>query len=206
MIDVLLIGSGGHAKVVIEVVRACGGYRLIGCTDAHRDSGDVLGVPILGDDEKTTDLYRSGLRHAFVALGDNRLRVKIAHRLKAQGFSLPTFVHPSAVISPSAVVGTGTVIMAGAMINACAMVGDYCIVNTGASIDHDCIIAEGCHLAPQTALAGCVETGACAFIGVGASVIPGVKIGKGAIVGAGAAVISDIRPSCVAVGVPARQR
>jgi UDP-perosamine 4-acetyltransferase len=202
----IVVGSGGHAKVVIEVVRATGRFKLLGCIDPHPAVSEVLGVPILGGDEEMPRLYKSGVRHAFIALGANRLRIKLGLTSMDQGFDLPSVVHPSATISPTARIGRGVVVMAGAVINANAVIGDFCIINTLAAIDHDCVLGAGVHVAPRTALAGCVQLGEGVLLGVGAVVIPNIEIGDYAVVGAGGVVVRDLPPGLVAVGVPARPR
>jgi UDP-perosamine 4-acetyltransferase len=201
---VIIIGAGGHAKVVIELFRAEGRYRPVGCTDADAGMKSVLGVPVLGSDDLLPELLGQGIRHAFVALGGNGLRRKVGRKAETLGFELVNAVSPRAAMSPTARLGRGVAVMAGAVINADTVIGDLSIINTNASIDHDCVIGEAVHVAPGCALAGGVRVGALAFLGVGTAVIPGIAIGEGAIVGAGAAVVRDIPEKTVAVGVPAR--
>ena len=201
---VVVIGAGGHAKVVIELIRAQGLYDVIGCTDREPQRRDVVGAPILGSDDVLPDLYAQGIRHCFVALGDNVLRRKVAARVKALGFELINAISPKAVVSPTARLGRGVAVMAGAVINADATIGDLAIVNTRAAIDHDCQIGEAAHVAPRAALAGSVRIGPLAFVGAGATIVPGISVGESTVIGAGATVISSLGPNIVAVGVPAK--
>ncbi|WP_297506522.1 acetyltransferase [uncultured Caulobacter sp.] len=200
---VVIIGGGGHAKVVIESLRATG-ESVAAIVDADPTPRAVLGVPVVGDDLALGDLRGQGLSKLFVAIGDNRLRQKLAGKAREQGFSLVNAVHPSAVISPSARLGVGVAVMAGVAINAKTRVEDLAIINTGAVVDHDCRLGEACHVGPASALAGGVSVGARAFLGVGARAIPGVAIGADAIVGAGGVVVRDLPDGVLAVGVPAR--
>jgi len=201
---VVLLGAGGHAKVVIELIRAEGAYEVAALLDADTTPRQVLGLPVIGDDDRLEELRRQGLTHAFVALGGNALRLKVARKAQALGFTLVNAISPAAAVSPTARLGVGVAVMAGAVINAEARVDDLAIVNTGARIDHDCILGESCHVAPGAALAGCVEVGRLAFLGVGTAAIPGVRIGEAATVGAGACVVKDIPPGVLALGTPAR--
>lgn len=199
---VLIVGAGGHAKVVIELLRAMGAP-IAGLID--RDpTRQVLGISCIGTDDDLPRLRAEGLDRAFVAIGDNRLRLELGRKLVAGGFELVNAISPSATISPSASLGRGVAIMAGAIINAEARISDLAIVNTGAVIDHDCVIGQAAHIAPGAALAGSIEIGDGAFVGVGASVIPNRKIGAFATVGGGACVVRDVDPSATVVGVPAR--
>jgi UDP-perosamine 4-acetyltransferase len=201
---VVVIGSGGHAKVVIELVRAEGKYQIKGCTGLG-GGGFVLGdVPILGTDSVLAALWANGAKKAFVAIGDNHLRLQLLAQVSEMGFELINAVSPNAVVSPSAALGRGIAIMAGAIINASAQIGDGAIINTNAGVDHDCRIGRGAHIGPGSALAGKVEIGCESFLGAGTCVVPGVRIGHRAIIGAGSVVIRDIPDDVTAMGVPAR--
>ncbi|WP_168073077.1 acetyltransferase [Caulobacter sp. SSI4214] len=200
---VVIIGGGGHAKVVIESLRASG-QTVAAIVDADPTPRAVLGVPVVGDDAKLAELKGRGLSKLFVAIGDNRLRQILGRKGCDMGFSLVNAIHPSAVISPTATIGEGVAIMAGVAINADSRVGDLAIVNTGAVVDHDCVLGAACHLGPASALAGTVTMGERAFLGVGARAIPGVSIGTDTIVGAGGVVARDLPDGVLAIGVPAK--
>lgn len=200
---VVIIGGGGHAKVVIESLRA-GGETVAAIVDADPTPRAVLGVPVIGDDLALADLRGQGFSKLFVAIGDNRLCEKLGRKARELGFTLVSAIHPSAVISPTARLGEGVAVMAGVAINADSRIGDLAIINTGAIVDHDCDLGAACHLGPAAALAGGVTIGERAFLGVGARVIPGVTIGADTVIGAGGVVVRDLPESVVAVGVPAR--
>jgi UDP-perosamine 4-acetyltransferase len=204
VIDLVIIGASGHAKVVIDLFREVDAYRVIGLIDADPTPRKVLGVPVIGDDGDMAALRGQGVSSAFVAIGDNRLRLKIGRKLESQGFTLVKAVSRRAAISPSAVLGAGVAIMAGAVVNAETRIEDLAILNTNASVDHDCRLGEACHVAPGSALAGNVDIGRLAFLGVGVRAIPGVRIGEGSVVGAGATVVRDLPENTVAMGTPAR--
>lgn len=201
---VVILGSGGHAKVVIELVRAEGKYQIKGCTGLG-ESGFVLGdVPILGTDSVLPAMLANGAKKAFVAIGDNHLRLRLFVQVSEMGFELINAISPDAVVSPSATLGRGIAIMAGAIISASTQIGDGAIINTNAGVDHDCRIGSGAHIGPGSVLAGNVEIGRETFLGVGTCVVPGVRVGSRTIVGAGSVVVRDIPDGVTAMGVPAR--
>jgi UDP-perosamine 4-acetyltransferase len=202
MKPILVFGSGGHAKVVIDLIRAIGEYHIVGCLSF--ETGSVEGVPIIGTDADAPLILKDGQTAIAVALGSNKLRLRIGRELVAKGVIAPALIHPKAVVAATAMVGSGTVIMAGAVVNPAARIGDFVIVNTLAGIDHDCVLGDGAHVAPNTALAGNVSVGTRAFMGVSSCAIPGVTIGDDAVIGAGGVVVSNIQAGAVAVGVPAR--
>ncbi len=201
---VVVVGAGGHAKVIIELIQAQGCYRVVGLIDADPTPRMVLGVQVIGADRDLPRLRGSGVNKAFVALGDNRLRLAIGRDLERIGFEIINAISPAAVISSSAQLGHGVAIMAGAVVNAATTIGDFAIVNTCASIDHDTMIGEGAHIGPGCALAGNVIVDRLACLGVGTSATPRTTVGEGALVGAGACIVRDIPAAAVARGVPAR--
>jgi len=203
MEPLVVLGGGGHAKVVIEILQDAGQYDVIGCTDGNATSGSVLNVPVLGGDSELARIYASGVRNAFVAVGDNRLRRRLTKTARDIGFHLVNALSPHATVSRSVEFCSGIAIMAGAVINSCSRLGDGCIINTGATVDHDCAIGNWTHIAPGTNLAGRVIVGEGVFLGIGSRVIPGISIGEWSIVGAGAVVVRDLPAGITAVGVPA---
>lgn len=202
--QIVVVGAGGHAKVIIEMLRQSG-HQVAYCISGDEGQKECLGVPILVGDAWLDSLRAEGFHRAFVAIGANRARLRMAGVLKKLQYELVNAISPFALISPSARFGVGVAVMAGAIINAEAEIGDLAIVNTGASIDHDCQIGQAAHIAPQCALAGMVTVGEGVFMGIGSCAIPEVNVGKWSTVGAGAVVTKDIPAGVVALGVPARQ-
>jgi UDP-perosamine 4-acetyltransferase len=200
---VLIIGAGGHAKVLIEAVRAAGG-EVAGLVAPAPPGTRVLGAAILGDDDVLERLRAGGLRDAALGIGDNRVRLALAARLEALGFVLPAIVHPAAYLAPSAVLGPGAVVLQRAAVGTDVAVGRAVIVNSGAIVEHDGRLDAAAHVAPGCALAGRVRVGARALIGVGSAVRPGIMIGADAVVGAGSAVVADVADGAVVAGCPAR--
>ena len=203
-VPVLVLGTGGHAKVIIDILEHMGTFSVAGCVSADHKTPDFLGYPVLGRDEVVESVFKRGLRSAFIAIGDNRIRQEKTVWLRGLGFKIENVVSPDARISKRATIGTGVAIMPGAVINTGAAIGDGAIINTGALIDHDCSIGAFAHVAPGTVLAGAVEVGEGAFMGAGSRAIPRVSIGDWTIVGAGAVVLHPLPTGVTAVGVPAR--
>lgn len=193
---VVVIGAGGHAKVIVGLLRALG-REVDSCLDSNPAlwGKDVLGVRVGAPPEELVPGTQ-----AVLAIGSNRTRRALA----PLRYSWQTLVHPRAFVDPTAMLGVGTVVFAGAVIQPAARIGAHVIINTGATVDHDCTIGDYVHLAPGVTLAGAVQVREGAFLGVGASVIPGRVVGAWATVGAGATVVRDLAPDVTAVGLPAR--
>ena len=203
----IVLGSGGHAKVVIEILREVGLYEPVGCVAlCPPENHELLGVPYLGSDDDLTAIWQQGTRCAFVAIGDNHLRQVLLDRVRQIGFQIATAVSRSACVSPSARLGRGIAIMPGSIVGADSTVGEGSILNTKASVDHDGALGKCCHIGPGATLAGNVQVGDLAFIATGSTVIPDVGIGPNSIVGAGSVVVRDVPADVVAYGVPAETR
>ena len=197
--SVILIGGSGHARVIIDCIRAAGD-RVVGILDDGLALGDrVLDVPVLG---KTAD-YQQYTDHRFlIAIGNNAVRRRIAESMEVRWY---TAVHSSALISDYSTLGSGTVVMPRAVINACASVGEHCIINTGAIIEHDNKLGNYVHISPGAALGGTVKVGDGTHIGIGAAVRNNIEICDNCTIGAGAAVVKHITEPGIYAGVPARK-
>lgn len=205
---IVIVGGGGHARVVIDALRCSGEYEPAAVVDSALEPGDeVDGVVVRGGDELLPVLAGEGVAAAAIAvgsIGDAAARRRL-HGLAAQhGFALPAIVHPRATVATTARVEDGCFVAAGAVVGPGARLGIGTIVNSNAVVDHDCALGEFVHVAPGAALSGAVTVGDDAHVGTGAAVVQQIKIGAGAIVGAGAVVIKDVPANTVAVGVPAR--
>ena len=203
-LPIIIIGGGGHAKVVIEALHQAG-HKVVGAvdTDGAKHGKDVLGVKILVDENAVLSLDSSGIELAN-GLGPIEPRRAIFKRFRDKAFRFATVRHPSAVIADSAIVGEGAQIMAGAVVQPDVTLGENSLVNSRASVDHDCDIGMHAHVAPGATLAGGVRVGDGSLIGAGATVLENVRIGAACMVGAGAAVVGDVADGITVVGVPAR--
>ena len=202
--DIVIVGCGGHGRVVADNLRAAGQPAFGFLDDAA--IGLVGGLPVLGgvaliDDPAFLDRYA-----VIVAIGDNAVRRGLAGRVLYRGGRLALAIHPAAVIAADVDVGAGSVVMAGAVINTGSRIGRFAIVNTGATVDHDNLIADGVNISPGCHLAGAVQCEADVFLGTGVTIIPRIRVGPGAIVAAGATVIRDVDPSTMVAGCPATVR
>jgi sugar O-acyltransferase (sialic acid O-acetyltransferase NeuD family) len=191
-----ILGTGGHAKVVIESA-ILSGFEINSLydDDIRKVNSYFVNVPIKGPiDDKI-------IGNSVVAIGQNNIREQIIQRFpKGKWISV---IHPSAIISEDVIIGEGTVVMAGVIIQPGSRIGNHCIINTGSCIDHDCIIEDYVHVAPNSSIAGGVYIGKGAFIGIGSCIIPQIVIGKWSIIGAGSVVISNQPDYCTSVGMPA---
>jgi UDP-perosamine 4-acetyltransferase len=200
----IVIGSGRHTKVVVDVLQELDVYELVGCIGERTWRDNLLGVPVVGESDILPKIRESGVSLAFVAIGDNQNRLEMAQRARSLGFSFVNAVSPHARLSKHVKLGTGIAIMPGVVVNVDTAIGDHAIINTGSTIDHDCEIGEAAHIAPGCHLAGTVKIGTGAFLGIGSKVIPNTPVGEWTTVGGGSIVIRELPSHAVAVGVPAK--
>ncbi len=207
MTPIVLIGGGGHAKVVSAIVDKIRQYQVVGYTALGAGPVPPNFPVYLGDDNVLPDLVASGrvvgavLGIGIIDVGASRNALR--DRLLALGLVLPAIVSPMAVINYDVIIGDGTVVMDGVVVNPGAKIGECSIINTNATVEHDCTVGACSHIAPGVVLCGGVSVGARSIIGAGACVLPGVRIGECCLVGAGATVTRDLMEPGVYVGSPA---
>jgi sugar O-acyltransferase (sialic acid O-acetyltransferase NeuD family) len=194
MLPLIVVGGGGHGRVVLEALRSAGS-EVRGVVDHDPAVATLLpkGVPWLGDDATLAAFPPThySLVNGVGGIGDGKRRA-IFERLREQGYVFAPVRHESAVVAHGVELGEGSQVMAGAVLQPGIRIGVNAIVNTRASIDHDCIIGDHCHVAPGTVLCGGVIVGEQTHIGAGAVVIQGIRIGCGSIIGAGAIIRRDV--------------
>jgi len=198
-----VIGGGGHARVVISTIRACG--MTVGSIfddDPSTWDAHVTGAPITGPIEKLREFPHGPI---VVAIGDGRRRRELVERIKLERNNVEwtTLIHPTAFVDPTAKISEGTVVFAGAVVQPDVMIGAHVIVNTASTIDHDCVIGDYVHIAPGANLCGNVRVGVGAHVGAASVIIENLEVQEGATVGAGAVVIRSLPRNVVAVGCPA---
>ncbi len=192
----LIYGAGGHAKVIISILRANG--QEISCIyDDDVAKQTVSGLAVKGIYEVSAFPDKK----MIIAIGNNRIRRKIAGLIH---HPFGTVIHPSAIVDQSVKVGVGTCLMHRAVIQADSTIGNHVIINTSASVDHDCFIGNFVHLAPGVILAGNVKIGENCLIGIGSIVAPGLTIGKNCFVAAGSVITKNIPDGSTVRGNPAR--
>ena len=201
----LIIGAGGHGRVVADAA-ASAGWTVAGFLDDGISPGTMVsGIPVLGPATALAS-RRSEFNQVIVAVGDATTRLGLIKHCMDAGLEVPVLVHQSAVVSSHAKLGAGTVVLAQAAINSGARIGMGVILNTGATVDHDCVLGDGVHVCPGAHLAGDVEIGKGSWIGIGSCVREGTRIGASVTVGAGSTVVADIADRQTVMGVRATAR
>lgn len=208
MEKIVLIGGGGHAKVLIELIRSLDRYDIIGILDSRLKIGSsVLGVYVLGRDRLLKRLYDKKVKNVCIGVGsinNNEKRRRLYERVHEIGFHVPELVHPQSIVSNESKISEGVQVMAGAIIQTHTIINPNTIINTGAIVEHDCIIGKHVHICPGVVISGGCIVGDGAFIGAGTTIIQGVRIGKETLIAAGSLVGKEVLDGATVKGVPAK--
>ena len=210
MSKIVILGAGGHARVLIEAIRTDPAHTFTGILDPRESLQGtvVLDVPVIGADDLLPRLQHTHPCDSFVvALGGIRqfsVRRELFATARQADLQPLTVRHPTSECSASAEIADGCQLLTGSVINAGARMAENVIVNTGSIVEHDCVIGAHSHIAPRACLAGGVQVGTETHIGLGAVVRENLTIGDRVIVGAGAVVVTDVPNDSVVAGIPAR--
>ena len=206
--NIVIIGSSGHAKVVIDIVEKEGKYRIAGLIDADPSAGEKIpDYRFLGKEEDLPEIVKKlKIDAGLVTIGDNYTRYHVVQKIKRiyPDLHYISTIHPAASVAKDVTIGEGTVIMAGAVVNSSSRIGRFCILNTNSSLDHDSVMGDYSSLAPNAVTGGEVRIGDFSAVSIGATVLHQIEIGEHAVIGAGSTVTKNIGSYCVAVGTPAR--
>lgn len=207
---VVILGAGGHGRVLLDALRHIGKHELVGFTEAQPalHNQRVAGLAVLGDDEDLLHMFGPHDIHLVNGIGavtPGGARSRVFERFRAAGYTFMNVIHPKASVGDDVRLGEGVQIMAGAVVQSGAVISDNVLINSGAVVEHDCLIARHVHIATRAALCGGVQVGELTHVGAGATVIQGMQIGVGAMIAAGAVVVRPVRDGAVMMGVPARE-
>lgn len=206
---VIIIGSSGHSKVVIDIFEKEDTYQIIGLLDDFRKSGEgTLGYKVIGKVADLPDLLSKNPNcKLFIAIGDNWDRKQVLDKINDinPNIDFVSAIHPSAQIGKNVRIGKGVAIMAGAIINSDTVIEDFTIINTKASIGHDCKMFKFSSLAPDATIGGNVSIGEFSAISIGATITNRISIGKHTLIGAGALLMKNCGDNLVMYGIPAKK-
>lgn len=205
MEKIIIIGCGGHAKSLVDIIEREGIYTISGFVEKYVNSEfEYRGYKILGSDDELESIFQNGIKYAAVGIGymgKGTVRNKIYAKLKMIGFRLPIFIDPSAIVAKDVKIGEGTMVGKGAILNSGAVIGKMVIVNTAAILEHDCTVEDYSHVSVGAKLCGGVTVKNGCFIGAGTTVIQECHIGKNVLVGAGSLVLNNISDEKCEVGI-----
>jgi len=205
----LILGCGGHGRVIADIVEKNNHYSSIFFLDKKIESSNKFKTNfnknIIGDISiDNLRKFSNEFSHAFVGIGDNKVRLKWLEVLQKLGYFIPNVIAPSAEISRYADIGEGCFINTNVVIQCNTRIDSGCIINTSSSIDHDSLIKKGTHISPGVNIAGNVHIGENTWIGIGSKIIENINIGDNVIVGAGSLVLKNVQSNVVTFGNPAK--
>ncbi len=198
------IGTGGSAKVIVDIINQTNSNNIVGFISKYSsEKGVYLGLPVLGTDKDLDNVYKSGLKNAFIAVNkirDTKKNKKIFNKLKKIGFNIPNIIHPKTIISLDCKIDEGLKAFAGATVNPSTKIGKNVLLNTNSTVDHDCMIGDHVQISPGAILAGNVNIDEGTVVGMGSRIIEGVTIGKYCMIGAGSIVTKNVPDNSLVIG------
>lgn len=191
----IIIGAGGHAKVIISTLKASGREILFLSEKSTSLIGSrLLDIPILGTDSIIYDHPPETVK-LILGLGAAHScspRKKIWQNFSQAGYLSDTVIHPTATICDDVSIGEGAQIFAHTVIQPGCHIGAFSIINTGAQIDHDCNISSFSHIGPGAILCGNINIEEEVFVGAGSIITPSVNIQSKTFIVAGSVITKDI--------------
>ncbi len=208
--NIVILGTGSHAKVVIEILEAMGQFDIIGCLSGDPDAPiSVLGYSFLGDWDSLPEVTKKGVQHAAIGVGgwtSNDFRKEIFALAKSRGLAAVTAIHPSVILSKSATIGEGSVIYAGAVIQNEVSIGTNTIISAGSLLEHEAILEDHVLVSTGVSVGARATIREGALLAIGSTVVGDVTVGKNALVAAGAVVVNDVPDGARVYGVPAKEK
>lgn len=205
MRKLLILGAGGHGEVVGEIAFLMKKWDVISFLDDDTNKDKCLSFEVIGK-IKQLESFIHEYDDVFVAIGNNDIRKKLIEKVESHKQSIPTLIHPSAVISTFSSVDYGSVVMANVIVNPNCQIGKGCIINTASTIDHDCIIKDYVHISPGCHVSGEVYIDEEVWIGTGSSIKNGIHIQKNSICGVGSIIVNNISENVIVMGNPASEK
>lgn len=207
---IIIIGAGGHAKVVIDIIELQSNYEIIGIiAQEDEKKKELFGYKIYKGDKYLLTFYNKGIKNIAIGIGgykSNSLRKKIFNKVQKIGFNIPALIHPKAIVSSTAKIDDGSVIFAGVILNPEVQIRKNSIIATGSSIDHETIIEDHVLVSAGVTVGACTLIKEEVLVALGAKIISGVEIGSKALIASGAVVVNNINPETIVFGVPARSK
>jgi sugar O-acyltransferase (sialic acid O-acetyltransferase NeuD family) len=208
----ILIGAGGHSRVILSILCEIRSHSIVGVVDIGKTELDaknscelIMGLPVLSKSALKKFMGCKEL-DIFLAIGDCSLRSYWREKILNMGFSIPNLLSPNAMIHPSVFMGSANVICAGVFIGPEVRIGSNNLINTGSILEHESFVGSNCHIAPRSIIAGRAHIADSCFVGAGSVIIDNINVADFTTVGAGATIIADIsKPNGVYVGVPGRR-
>lgn len=206
--NVVLIGGGSQANIVIDILEKDQGYKIIGILDSKKEVNETFkGYPILGRQESLPEVKeKSNVYGTIICIGDNWLRAKVAGQVQAlcPEIVFVNAVHPSVILGKDVEMGGGNVIMAGVILNPDAKIGNHCFISTKSSLEHNTVLGDYSSVSAGVTTGGFMSVGKFSHIALGVTIFDRVHIGEHTVVGSGALVTRDLPDKILAYGVPAK--
>ena len=207
---IIIIGGGGHAKVLIDLIDKSNKFQIVGIVDPKKNKNEKInGIKVLGNDNVLPKYQKKGVKFLALGVGADahklKNRVLIWEKLRKQGFKFPALIHKNTIISKNTEIGEGAQIFCYSVVNSGASIGANVVLNTNSIIEHGCKISDNVFTGSRVTICGDVKVERNSFIGANVCILPKVQIKKNVVIAAGSVVINNIGKNKKIKGVPAKE-
>lgn len=208
MKDIIIYGSGGMAREVVELIedinniKPCWTIKGYIDDDAEKKGEIIHGYSILGTCEVLCKLSRPV--SVIIAVGDPTAKKKIYQKIENPAVMFPILIHPSARVSKSAVIGEGSIIGIDCIISANVRLGRHVFLNMRTVVGHDAVINDFCSCLVNCVIAGGVQMLECSLLGSGSIIMEKTTVGSGARISMGSIVSFDVEDNHVVMTRPSK--
>jgi len=208
MKDLIIYGSGSIGRLVEHIIfdinQEKKTWHILGYIDDDKNlhEKEISGYPVLGD---LSVLKKINSVSVVLAMGNPKSRFQ-AYKIINENYNVdfPSLIHPTAILSRRVNIDEGTIIYPGIVVDVDVEIGKFNILNKLVTIGHDTKISNFCIISPGVNIGGNVFIGDGVEMGINSSTIQNINIGNWSVIGAGCAIIRNILPNTVNVGVPSK--
>jgi len=207
MKNLIIFGSGDHAKVIFYEVIKLKKYKVIGFIDDDSKKGKTI---INFDKKKYLNL--GSLKDinvknisGIIGVGSNFIRKNIFEKVRKSQIKIKweKIISKNAIINENVDISEGTIVLSGSLINSGTKIGCHCIINNSTSINHDNFLDDFSSVGPGVVTGGNVKLGECSHLGIGTTVLHKISIESNTIIGAHSLVNKNCKKNFLYFGVPA---
>ncbi|MHC4182982.1 MAG: acetyltransferase [Planctomycetota bacterium] len=203
MINLIILGAGGHAKEVfstiedINILHPIKKYNIVGFFDDITARVELFGIMVF----KNIDDIKDRSIRVVLGVGTPQTKSVFITKFKKKAFLFETIIHPTSYVSEYTSIGCGAVVQSHCILQPDVHIGDYFTCNDNVQIGHDTVIGDNVHINSNVNIAGGAQIGDNSFLGVKATIFR-VTIGKNCIIGACSLVNKNVPDNSKAMGVP----
>jgi sugar O-acyltransferase (sialic acid O-acetyltransferase NeuD family) len=207
--NIIIFGSGDHAKVIFWELVEFKKYKIIGFFDYTKKERIVINYKnrIYKSFNSYKKINKISNLYGIIGLGTGSLRKEFLINTQKVKLNIKweKFISKFAVIKRNVKLDDGCVILSGSHINSNSIIGKHVLINSKCNVEHDNIIDDFATLSPSVTTAGNVKIGSNTYVGMGSNILGNIIIKNNVIIGAGSLVNKNLMSKNIYFGSPAKK-